>query len=95
MNSRYKNALDTLPPEVLAIVSKSLGGQSAFLWVPAANAITRRNRDAYIIELHRKGQTISQIAETLCISKRTVWRVLALYRKAALGLPSLPSRGEQ
>jgi len=95
MNPRYKNALDALPPEVLTIVSKSLGGRSAFLWVPAANAMNRQNRDAYILELYRKGQTASQIAQTLCISKRTVWRVLAFYRKAALGLPSLPSHGEQ
>lgn len=91
MPYRTMSAVDVLPPELLAQVSEALGGGACSLWVPARKNLSRRHRDAYVVQLHRKGHSASDIADRLFISERTVWRILA--KERAKSAPSDPVAG--
>jgi DNA-binding NarL/FixJ family response regulator len=79
---QYFNAPETLPPEVFEAVSSALGGEAGFLWVPARRNINREARNREVLRLFNEGLRISEIAEHLFVSERTIWRILARARAA-------------
>jgi len=85
MKKRYVKAAKTLPPELLKAVSEALGGQSAYVWIPARRSLNKGSRDQHVAALRAKGCTAAEIADELFICERNVRRIFARLRREAQG----------
>ncbi len=78
---RYVKARDVLPPELLAAVSKALGGRGVYVWVPSAQTLNREDRDRYIVARYEQNYSPEEIADEIFVSVRRVYEVLAEARR--------------
>ena len=83
MARHYVKATEVLPRPLLEAVSNALAGKCAFLWIASKRNLNRGQRDDAIVSLRAGGWSVPRIAESMFLSERTVWRVLARGRAAA------------
>ena len=89
---RYVNALDVLPLDAVQRISDAQGGGEVFLFVPATNTAWRAEREQRVLELYDQGLRIDEIAATVFVTERSVWRILARRRAAGAPPATPPSR---
>jgi len=79
--SKYRNAKDELPREVLEKLYE-LGLDGVYLYVPSRKAHKRDQRYGYIAYLrYDEGLSIAQIADRLHMSQRRVKQILQELRR--------------
>ena len=92
MGRRTVNAARDLAPDLYEALSEALGRKARMVWVPTPSSASRSKRDAYVLQLHEQGYTSASIGVRVCLSDRTIRRILAKAR--ARRLPSDPAAGQ-
>jgi len=87
------NAARDLSPDLYEALSEALGRKARMVWVPTPSSASRAKRDAYVIQLHQQGHTSASIGARVCLSERTIRRILAKAR--ARRLPSDLAAGQR
>lgn len=91
--SRYANAADVLPPDLLAAVQRYAAGQQLYIPGPPERAPwgertgTRRmlaERNAEIRRRYLAGEEMDQLAAAFCLSPDTVRKAVRGARRAAV-----------
>ncbi|MCL2461567.1 MAG: CD3324 family protein [Defluviitaleaceae bacterium] len=92
--SRYKNARDVLPADVLALIQNYINGE--YVYIPR-KAEARRNwgdgtdsksevqeRNGKIYERYKAGQKAGELAAEYYLSEKSIQRIITLGRKSEL-----------
>jgi len=85
VGSNCLNAARDLPRELYLALSEAMNGKSGFVWVPTPRNANRQDRNGHVMQLCDEGLTAQAIADNLCLSLRTIRRIIAKERASAGG----------